>query len=47
VKIPVMREFMLWHRSMEGDPMHRWLRERIRAFIQSVDQQPDVLRASA
>ncbi|MBD9504949.1 LysR family transcriptional regulator [Pseudomonas sp. BGr12] len=47
VKIPVMREFMLWHRSMEGDPMHRWLRERIRDFIQSVDQPPDALRASA
>lgn len=44
VKIPVMREYMLWHRSMEGDPMHRWLRERIRDFIQSLDQQPEALR---
>lgn len=34
VKIPVMREFMLWHRSMDGDPMHRWLRERISEFTQ-------------
>lgn len=38
VKVPPMREFMLWHRSMDGDPMHRWLRERIREFIRSVDQ---------
>lgn len=37
VKIPAMREFMLWHRSMDGDPMHRWLRERIQEFITSVD----------
>ncbi|MGY4533205.1 LysR family nod box-dependent transcriptional activator [Pseudomonas sp. TE3786] len=39
VKIPVMREVMLWHRSVDGDPMHRWLRERISAFIHSVDQR--------
>jgi DNA-binding transcriptional LysR family regulator len=38
VKIPVMREFMLWHRSVEGDPMHRWLRERISEFIQHLEQ---------
>lgn len=37
VKIPVMREVMLWHRSVEGDPMHRWLRERISEFIQHLD----------
>ncbi|MGE8371334.1 MAG: LysR family transcriptional regulator [Pseudomonas putida] len=47
VKIPVMREFMLWHRSMDGDPMHRWLRERISDFIRHADRQPDALRASA
>ncbi|TPG79922.1 LysR family transcriptional regulator [Pseudomonas arsenicoxydans] len=40
VKIPVMREFMLWHRSVEGDPMHRWLRERISAFIQHLENPP-------
>lgn len=45
VKIPVMREYMLWHRSMDGDPMHRWLRERIHDFIQSVDQKTETLRA--
>ncbi|MEN0108050.1 MAG: LysR family transcriptional regulator [Pseudomonas sp.] len=39
VKIPVMREVMLWHRSVDGDPMHRWLRERISAFIQHLDQE--------
>ncbi|RTR53445.1 LysR family transcriptional regulator [Pseudomonas aeruginosa] len=40
VKIPVMREFMLWHKSMDGDPIHRWLRERIHEIIQHVDKQP-------
>jgi LysR family nod box-dependent transcriptional activator len=38
VKIPVMREFMLWHRSVDGDPMHRWLRERISEFIQHLER---------
>ncbi|MPT17287.1 MAG: LysR family transcriptional regulator [Pseudomonas sp.] len=38
VKIPPMREFMTWHRSMDGDPMHRWLRERVQEFITTVDQ---------
>ncbi|KAB0503953.1 LysR family transcriptional regulator [Pseudomonas moorei] len=38
VRIPVMREFMLWHRSVDGDPMHRWLRERISEFIQHLEQ---------
>jgi DNA-binding transcriptional LysR family regulator len=44
VKIPVMREFMLWHRSVDGDPMHRWLRERISEFIQHLDQAPIAFR---
>ncbi|AYC32321.1 LysR family transcriptional regulator [Pseudomonas cavernae] len=39
VKIPVMREFMLWHRTMDGDPMHRWLRERISEFINDLEQR--------
>lgn len=38
VKIPVMREFMLWHRTMDRDPMHSWLRERISAFIHDLEQ---------
>lgn len=37
VKIPIMREFLLWHRTMDGDPMHRWLRERISAFIHDLE----------
>jgi DNA-binding transcriptional LysR family regulator len=40
VKIPVMREYLLWHRSVDGDPMHRWLRERISEFIQHLEQDP-------
>ncbi|HCN45320.1 MAG TPA: nodulation protein NfeD [Pseudomonas sp.] len=37
MEIPVMGEFMLWHRSMEGDPMLKWLRGRIRDCIQDID----------
>jgi DNA-binding transcriptional LysR family regulator len=37
VKLPVMREYMLWHRSMEGDSMHRWLRERISECVLNLD----------
>ena len=44
VKLPVMREHMLWHRSMDGDPMHRWLRERISEFIQHLEQDPIAAR---
>lgn len=29
VKLPVVREFMIWHQCMDNDVMHRWLRERI------------------
>ncbi len=39
VQIPVMREHMLWHRSMDGDPMHGWLRERISEFTRGLDRQ--------
>lgn len=38
VKIPLMREFMLWHRTMDGDPMHRWLREQIGGIIQGLQE---------
>ncbi|MDE1164873.1 MAG: LysR family transcriptional regulator [Pseudomonas sp.] len=38
VKIPVMREFMLWHRTMDNDPMHRWLREQIGEIINRLEQ---------
>lgn len=44
VKIPVMFEYLLWHRSVDGDPMHRWLRERISEFIQHLEQAPIVSR---
>ncbi|MFZ5960818.1 LysR family transcriptional regulator [Pseudomonas knackmussii] len=47
VQIPVMREYMLWHRSMEGDPMHRWLRERISAFIQRLDRPAEAAEPAA
>lgn len=42
VRIPPMREFMAWHRSMDGDPMHRWLRERVQEFITTVDRHREV-----
>lgn len=38
VQIPVMREFMLWHRTMDRDPMHSWLRERISEFIGDLEK---------
>lgn len=38
VKMPVMREFMIWHRSVDRDPMHRWLREQISEVSRTVDQ---------
>ncbi len=31
VALPPMREIMCWHRSMDGEPMHRWLRDRLKA----------------
>ncbi len=37
VKMPVMREFMIWHRSVDRDPMHRWLREQISEISRMVD----------
>jgi LysR family nod box-dependent transcriptional activator len=45
VKIPTMREFMIWHRSVDRDPMHRWLREQISEITRSVDQgaQPTII----
>ena len=38
VELPVMKEIMQWHRSMDSDPMHRWLREAVRASIMALDQ---------
>ncbi|MFA7822959.1 LysR family transcriptional regulator [Aeromonas dhakensis] len=29
VELPAMREYMGWHRSLDRDPMLRWLRERL------------------
>jgi len=29
VELPVMQEYMSWHRSMDRDPMLRWLREKL------------------
>ena len=46
VKIPVMKEIMQWHRSMDGDPMHRWLRETVRDFIQTLDQAGEQTKES-
>ena len=28
-KSPLLRESMMWHPTLENDPMHRWLRQRI------------------
>ena len=39
VKLPVMGEYMLWHRTMDSDPMHRWLREQIGQIINGLEQR--------
>lgn len=31
VTLPVMREHLQWHRVMENDPLHRWVREKIQS----------------
>jgi DNA-binding transcriptional LysR family regulator len=43
VKIPPMREFMLWHRTMDREPMHQWLRERICEFTDDLEQKHEAL----
>jgi DNA-binding transcriptional LysR family regulator len=37
IKLPVMHEYVCWHRSMDGDPMHRWLREQIFELTQKMN----------
>lgn len=32
VELPVMKEFMSWHRSLDRDPLLRWLREKLIAM---------------
>lgn len=39
VKIPVMGEYMLWHRTLEGDPMHAWLRDQISLTIGDLEEE--------
>ena len=51
VEIPVIHEYMQWHKSMDADSMHCWLREQILEFIQSTDKQlievaPDTIVSS-
>ncbi|WP_226507009.1 LysR family transcriptional regulator [Pseudomonas sp. MWU16-30317] len=29
MELPLMREYMVWHRSLDQDPVHQWLREQI------------------
>lgn len=37
VKIPPTRECMIWHKSMEGDLTHRWLRELISSMAETMN----------
>lgn len=37
VKLPVMREHLQWHRVMENDPLHRWVREKIQSAAAALD----------
>lgn len=43
VELPPMREFMIWHRALDNDPMHRWLREQIVATAAKFDAQSATL----
>jgi hypothetical protein len=36
--LPAASGCMLWHRTMEGDPMHRWLRAKISQIINELEQ---------
>ena len=37
VELPAMREYMAWHRSLDRDPMLRWLREKLVHMTQGPD----------
>lgn len=37
VELPATREHMVWHRSMDNDPMLRWLRQQISDFVPTLD----------
>lgn len=37
VELPPMLEYMSWHRSLDRDPMLRWLREKLIAMSQATD----------
>lgn len=36
VALPATREHMVWHRSMDNDPMLNWLKDRLRQMVQSI-----------
>lgn len=37
VELSATREHMVWHRSMDNDPMLRWLRQQISDFVQTMN----------
>ncbi|MGL6162212.1 LysR family transcriptional regulator [Microbulbifer sp.] len=37
VKLPAMREHLQWHRALENDPLHRWVREKIQTAANDLD----------
>jgi hypothetical protein len=32
-----MREHLQWHRALESDPLHRWVREKIQTAANKLD----------
>jgi LysR family nod box-dependent transcriptional activator len=40
VRLPVMREYMAWHRSLNGDAMLGWLRGRLLDAVQRSEDSP-------
>ncbi|WP_137820745.1 LysR family transcriptional regulator [Pseudomonas sp. D(2018)] len=37
VELPAMQEYMSWHRSLDRDPMLRWLRQKLAQIVQRPD----------
>ena len=37
VKLPAMHEQLQWHRALDNDPLHRWVREKIEAAANDLD----------
>lgn len=37
VELPVMNECLQWHRAMENDPLHRWVRNKLQVAAENLE----------